>query len=119
MSVRGVPLEESLVDDAKQVPVDDRKRSELKPYVPADSTMPEMTVRAIILGVVMTLVLGAANAYLGLRAGMTVSAIFPAAIVAMAALRVMGKSEGGTILEENIARTTGGVGQALVSGAIF
>lgn len=96
------------------------QRGELKPYIPADSTEPELTVRAVVLGVLMTLVLGAANAYLGLRAGMTVSAIFPAAIVAMAVLRGMGNSgAGSSILEENIARTAGGVGQALVSGAIF
>lgn len=95
------------------------ERVEVKPYVPAETVLPELTARAVVLGVVMTIILGAANAYLGLRAGMTVSAIFPAAIVAMATLRVMKGSEGNTILEENIARTAGGVGQALVSGAIF
>ena len=86
-----------------------------KPYVSEESSMAELTVKAMVLGVLMALVLGAANAYLGLRAGMTVSAIFPAAVVAMAALRLFG----GTILEENIARTTASVGEALVAGAIF
>ena len=86
-----------------------------EPYVPADSTLPEMTVRAVVLGLLMAVVLGAANAYLGLRAGLTVSATFPAAVVAMAALRMVR----GSILEENIARTAGSVGEALVAGAIF
>jgi len=86
-----------------------------KPYVSEDTNMAELTIKAMILGVLMALVLGAANAYLGMRAGLTVSAIFPAAVVAMAALRLMG----GTILEENIARTTASVGEALVAGAIF
>src|ERR1700674_4648484 len=94
---RGPPM------DAQESP-----RPEFKPYIPAESTLPEFTARAVVLGVLMTLILGAANAYLGLRAGMTVSAIFPAAIVAMAALRVMGKSGENSILEENIARTAGG-----------
>ncbi|MBN2354881.1 OPT/YSL family transporter, partial [candidate division KSB1 bacterium] len=71
--------------------------------------MKELTFKAIFLGVVLSVVLGAANAYLGLKAGMTVAATFPAAVIAMAVLRVFR----GTILEENIARTTGAVGEAL------
>ncbi len=85
------------------------------PYVPASSNMAELTVKAVLLGVVMAAVLGAANAYLGMKAGLTVAATFPAAVVAMAALRGLK----GTILEENIARTTASVGEALVAGAIF
>ena len=85
------------------------------PFVPASTSMAELTVKAVLLGVVMAVVLGAANAYLGMRAGLTVAATFPAAVVAMAALRLMG----GTILEENIARTAASVGEALVAGAIF
>ena len=85
------------------------------PYVPEQTSLKEFTPKALILGVVMAAVLGAANAYLGLKAGMTVSATFPAAVVAMAALRLMK----GSILEENIARTTASVGEALVAGAIF
>jgi putative OPT family oligopeptide transporter len=85
------------------------------PFVPADTDLKEFTVRAVILGVIMAIVLGAANAYLGMKAGLTVAATFPAAVVAMAALRVVR----GTILEENIARTTASVGEALVAGAIF
>jgi len=88
---------------------------EFKPYVPADTKMKELTIRALVLGVIMALILGTANAYVGMKAGLTVSAIFPAAVVAMAALRIFG----GTILEENIARTTASVGEALVAGAIF
>ncbi len=86
-----------------------------EPYVPADQRMAEFTFRAVLLGVVMAVVLGAANAYIGMVAGLTIAATFPAAVVAMAALRPMA----GTILEENIARTTASVGEALVAGAIF
>lgn len=85
------------------------------PYVPVDSTMKELTLRALILGVFLAIILGAANAYLGLKAGMTVAATFPAAVIAMAVLRPLK----GTILEENLARTTGAVGEALAAGAIF
>ena len=86
-----------------------------KPYVPADTVMKEFTFKAVFLGVIMAVILGAANAYLGMKAGLTVSATFPAAVVAMATLRLFK----GTILEENIARTTASVGEALVAGAIF
>ena len=90
-------------------------QKDFKPYVPEDSTLAELTVKAVVLGVIMAVVLGAANAYLGMKVGLTVAATFPAAVVAMAALRVFK----GTILEENIARTTASVGEALVAGAIF
>lgn len=85
------------------------------PFVPATTSMAELTAKALILGVIMAVVLGAANAYVGMTAGLTVAATFPAAVVAMAVLRGFG----GTILEENIARTTASVGEALVAGAIF
>jgi putative OPT family oligopeptide transporter len=88
---------------------------DFRPYVPADATMPELTIKALLLGVVMAIVLGAANAYLGMKVGLTVAATFPAAVVAMAALRLFR----GNILEENIARTTASVGESLVAGAIF
>ena len=88
---------------------------DFKPYVPVESTMKEISFKAIFLGVIMAMVLGAANAYLGLKAGMTVAATFPAAVIALAVLRIFK----GTILEENIARTTGAVGEALAAGAIF
>jgi putative OPT family oligopeptide transporter len=86
-----------------------------QPFVPASQEMAELTIKAVLLGVVMAVGLGAANAYLGMKAGLTVAATFPAAVVAMAALRGLG----GTILEENVARTTASVGEALVAGAIF
>lgn len=88
---------------------------EFKPFVPAETDIKEFTFKAVFLGVVMAVVLGAANAYLGMKAGLTVAATFPAAVVAMAALRGFK----GTILEENVARTTASVGEALVAGAIF
>jgi len=91
------------------------EKAAFKPFVPADSDLKELSLKAIILGVLMAVVLGAANAYLGMKAGLTVAATFPAAVVAMAALRVFN----GTILEENLARTTASVGEALIAGAIF
>ncbi|MBN1271753.1 MAG: oligopeptide transporter, OPT family [Candidatus Aminicenantes bacterium] len=86
-----------------------------KPYIPPEQSMKEISFKAILLGIIMAIVLGAANAYLGLLVGMTVAATFPAAVIAMAVLRPLK----GTILEENLARTTGAVGEALAAGAIF
>ncbi len=86
-----------------------------KPFVSPDVDMKELSFKALLLGVIMAIILGAANAYLGLRAGMTVAATFPAAVIAMAVLRPFK----GTILEENLARTTGAVGEALAAGAVF
>ncbi len=77
--------------------------------------MPEFTVLAVLLGLVLTVILGAANAYLGLRAGMTIAATYPAAVIGMAVLRLMK----GSILEENIARTVGSIGESVAAGAIF
>lgn len=85
------------------------------PFVPPDKKMPEGTIRAIILGLIMTAVLGAANAYLGLKAGMTIAATYPAAVLGMAILRIFK----GNILEENIARTIGSIGESVAAGAIF
>lgn len=86
-----------------------------QPYVPEKTEMREFTLRAVILGVIMTVILGAANAYLGLRAGMTIAATYPAAVIGMAVLRLMK----GSILEENIARTVGSIGESVAAGAIF
>ncbi|MCK5644034.1 MAG: OPT/YSL family transporter, partial [Gammaproteobacteria bacterium] len=91
------------------------EKQPFKPYVPEDTNLAELTVKAVLLGLIMAAVLGAANAYVGMKVGLTVAATFPAAVVAMAAL----KPFKGTILEENIARTTASVGEALVAGAIF
>ncbi len=85
------------------------------PYVPDDSTMREFTVRALILGLFMCVILGAANAYLGLKAGMTIAATYPAAVIGMAVLRMMK----GSLLEENFARTVGSIGESVAAGAIF
>ncbi|MGO9258212.1 MAG: OPT family oligopeptide transporter [Bryobacteraceae bacterium] len=86
-----------------------------RPFVPENMKMKEFTWRAILLGLVMTAVLGAANAYLGLRAGQTIAATYPAAVIGMAVLR-LGK---GSILEENIARTAGSIGESVAAGAVF
>ncbi len=86
-----------------------------QPFVPPTMPMPEFTVRAVVLGLLMTGVLGAANAYLGLRAGMTIAATYPAAVISMAILRLMK----GSILEENIARTVGSIGESVAAGAVF
>ncbi len=83
--------------------------------VPADTDMKEFTVRALVIGLVMCVVLGAANAYLGLKAGMTIAATYPAAVIGMALLRIWR----GTILEENFARTVGSIGESVAAGAIF
>lgn len=89
--------------------------SRYRPYVPPDREMREFTFRAVLLGLVMTVVLGAANAYLGLRAGMTIAATYPAAVIGMAVLRIFR----GSILEENMARTVGSIGESVAAGAIF
>jgi putative OPT family oligopeptide transporter len=86
-----------------------------QPFVPENVKMRELTLRAVLLGLVMTVILGAANAYLGLRAGQTVAATYPAAVIGMAVLR-LGK---GSILEENIARTAGTIGESVAAGAVF
>ncbi|MBN9659413.1 MAG: oligopeptide transporter, OPT family [Acidobacteria bacterium] len=86
-----------------------------KPFVPPDMKMAEFTLRAVLLGLVMTVILGAANAYLGLRAGQTIAATYPAAVIGMAVLRLFK----GSILEENIARTVGSIGESVAAGAIF
>jgi putative OPT family oligopeptide transporter len=86
-----------------------------QPFVPTNMQMPEFTARAVLLGMLMTGVLGAANAYLGLKAGMTIAATYPAAVIAMAVLRIFK----GSILEENIARTVGSIGESVAAGAVF
>ncbi len=88
---------------------------EFKPYVPAQTDLKEFTLRALLIGLVMCVILGAANAYLGLRAGMTIAATYPAAVIGMALLKLLK----GSILEENIARTVGSIGESVAAGAIF
>jgi putative OPT family oligopeptide transporter len=86
-----------------------------QPYVPEHIKMTEFTWRAVIIGIALTVILGAANAYLGLRAGITIAATYPAAVIGMAALRPFR----GSILEENICRTAGSIGESVAAGAIF
>ncbi len=90
---------------------------EQKPYIAADANVAELTIKAVVLGLVLAAMMGAANAYLALKAGQTVSATFPAAILALAAFRL--PFVRGTVLEQNIARAAGTVGEALAAGAIF
>src|ERR1700678_2142519 len=85
------------------------------PFVPEHMEMKEFTLRAVLLGLFLTVVLGAANAYLELRAGITIAATYPAAVIAMAAMRAWK----GSLLEENSARTAGTIGEGLAAGAIF
>src|SRR5215204_5038312 len=92
--------------------MDERKH---QPFVPNHIQMTEFTLRAVLLGLFLTVILGAANAYLGLRAGMTIAATYPAAVISMAVLRLFR----GSILEENMARTVGSIGESVAAGAIF
>ncbi|MDR2804143.1 MAG: oligopeptide transporter, OPT family [Dysgonamonadaceae bacterium] len=85
------------------------------PFVSSDTNMKEFTVRALLIGLVLAVVLGAANAYLGLKAGMTIAATYPAAVIGMAVLRFFK----GSILEENFTRTVGSIGESVAAGAIF
>jgi putative OPT family oligopeptide transporter len=91
------------------------EKPKFKPYIPPDMPMREFTFRAILLGLIMTGILGAANAYLGLKAGMTIAATYPAAVISMALLRLLR----GSLLEENMARTIGSIGESVAAGAIF
>ena len=85
------------------------------PYVPENMEMKEFTFRAVLIGLFLTALLGSANAYLGLKAGMTIAATYPAAVIGMALLRLMK----GSLLEENIARTVGSIGESVAAGAVF
>ena len=92
-------------------------QNEFKPYVPAEKVTPEITITSIIMGVILAVVFGAANAYLGLRVGMTVSASIPAAVIAMGVIRVIMRKN--SILESNVVQTVGSAGESLAAGAIF
>lgn len=93
------------------------EKNEFKPYIPADRVMPELTVTSIIMGMLLAVIFGAANAYLGLRVGMTVSASIPAAVISMGVIRVIMKRN--SILESNMVQTIGSAGESLAAGAIF
>lgn len=91
--------------------------NEFKPYIPADKVLPELTPVSIILGIVLAVLFGGANAYLGLRVGMTVSASIPAAVISMGVIRKILRRD--SILENNIVQTIGSAGESLAAGAIF
>lgn len=93
------------------------ENKEFKPYIPAEKITPELTVTSIITGLILAVVFGAANAYLGLRVGMTVSASIPAAVIAMGVIRVIMRKN--SVLESNMVQTIGSAGECLASGAIF
>ena len=92
-------------------------KNEFKPYIPANKITPEITVTSIIMGILLAVIFGAANAYLGLRVGMTVSASIPAAVIAMGVIRIVMRRN--SILESNIVQTVGSAGESLAAGAIF
>lgn len=93
------------------------EKNSFKPYVPAEKITPEFTVTAVIMGAILAVVFGAANAYLGLRVGMTVSASIPAAVISMGVIRFILKRD--SILENNLVQTIGSAGESLAAGTIF
>lgn len=93
------------------------ENKEFKPYIPAEKITSEFTVTSIIMGMILAVIFGAANAYLGLRVGMTVSASIPAAVISMGVIRVIMKKN--SILESNMVQTVGSAGESLAAGAIF
>ena len=95
----------------------DKKNESFKPYISADKVLPEFTVTSILMGIILAVVFGAANAYLGLKVGMTVSASIPAAVISLGVIRVIMKKN--SILESNMVQTIGSAGESLAAGAIF
>lgn len=93
------------------------EEKKFQPYVPADKVMPEFTVVSIVLGAILAIVFGGANAYLGLRVGMTVSASIPAAVISMGVIRKILRRD--SILENNMVQTIGSAGESVAAGAIF
>lgn len=91
--------------------------TEFKPYIPADKITPEFTITSVVTGIILAIVFGAANAYLGLRVGMTISASIPAAVIAMGVTRIILKKN--SILESNMVQTIGSAGESVAAGAIF
>ena len=94
-----------------------QENKEFKPYIPAEKITPEFTVTSVIMGIILAVVFGAANAYLGLRVGMTVSASIPAAVISMGVIRLIMRKD--SVLESNMVQTIGSAGESLAAGAIF
>lgn len=95
----------------------DEKKQDFKPYIPAEKITPEFTFTSVIMGILLAIVFGAANAYLGLRVGMTVSASIPTAVISMGIIRLVMKKD--SVLESNMVQTIGSAGESLAAGAIF
>ena len=95
----------------------DNNKSDFKPYIPADKIVPEFTVTSLLIGILLAIVFGAANAYLGLLVGMTISASIPAAVISMGIIRVILRRD--SILENNLVQTIGSAGESVAAGAIF
>ena len=93
------------------------EQNNFKPYIPAEKVTPEITVTSIVMGILLAVIFGAANAYLGLRVGMTVSASIPAAVISMGVIRVLMRKN--SILESNVVQTIGSAGESVAAGAIF
>ena len=92
-------------------------KNEFKPYIPANKIVPEFTVTSVLIGIILAVVFGAANAYLGLLVGMTISASIPAAVISMGIIRIILRRD--SILENNLVQTIGSAGESLAAGAIF
>ncbi len=109
-----VLLENTIIYTKGEFKVEEKK---FQPFVPADKVVPEFTVFSVVLGILLAVIFGGANAYLGLRVGMTVSASIPAAVISMGVIRKILKRD--SILENNIVQTIGSAGESLAAGAIF
>ena len=104
-------------DETREKRKMDKKNESFKPYISADKVLPEFTVTSILMGIILAVVFGAANAYLGLKVGMTVSASIPAAVISLGVIRVIMKKN--SILESNMVQTIVSAGESLAAGAIF
>ena len=104
-------------DETREKRKMDKKNESFKPYISADKVLPEFTVTSILMGIILAVLFGAANAYLGLKVGMTVSASIPAAVISLGVIRVIMKKN--SILESNMVQTIGSAGESLAAGAIF
>ena len=104
-------------DETREKRKMDKKNESFKPYISADKVLPEFTVTSILMGIILAVVFGAANAYLGLKVGMTVSASIPAAVISLGVIRVIMKKN--SILESNMVQTIGSAGESLAAGGDY